>query len=276
VVGQQIETGLGGVEAASQSLRAAIDAQQRRAPLISLINESTIPADWSAIGRALEIQLRRDFAPVWHTDGGAIVLTTRALAHPDSWWLVILNDSDQAGALGYHQWTATGQALGKVFAATDRQYNLSSSVTASHELLEMAADPDVEILRGVLTYNGQNRIYACEICDPVEADALGYQINGVPVSDFVTPAWFRPGAPGPYSFRGNVHDPLQLARGGYISWLADLTQGWQQSTAQTDVIETHALMASVAGGNPRFDAQPGSRRDRRQTDRNAWRNSAPA
>jgi hypothetical protein len=204
VVGQQIETGLGGVEAASQSLRAAIDAQQRRAPLISLINESTIPADWSAIGRALEIQLRRDFAPVWHTDGGAIVLTTRALAHPDSWWLVILNDSDQAGALGYHQWTATGQALGKVFAATDRQYNLSSSVTASHELLEMAADPDVEILRGVLTYNGQ------------------------------------------------------------------------KSTAQTDVIETHALMASVAGGNPRFDAQPGSRRDRRQTDRNAWRNSAPA
>lgn len=259
----RVEAGLAEIEAASERLRTIAPA--RRQPLISLINESTVPADWHAIAQALQVQLHRDFAPVWGTDG-TIVVTTRLKADPLSWWLVILNDSDQAGALGYHDLSANGYPLGKVFAATDQKFNLSSSVTASHELLEMAADPYIDGLKGVLNVNGQPRIYACEVADPVEADNLGYAIGGVQVSDFVTPAWFHPGEPGPFSFRQNVQQALQLATGGYISWLSSFTQGWQQSTAALKPsLTTNGALASLidAGGNPRLVPQPGSRRERR-------------
>jgi len=36
------------------------------------------------------------------------------------------------------------------------------------------------------------KIYALEVCDAVESDKLGYEIDGVMVSDFITPAWFEP------------------------------------------------------------------------------------
>ena len=52
-----------------------------------------------------------------------------------------MDDSDQAGALGYHDLTSAGLPMGKVFARTDLQNNLSWTVTVSHELLEILGDP---------------------------------------------------------------------------------------------------------------------------------------
>jgi hypothetical protein len=37
------------------------------------------------------------------------------LPAPDSWWLVFLDNSDQAGALAYHDLTNEGLPLSKVF-----------------------------------------------------------------------------------------------------------------------------------------------------------------
>jgi hypothetical protein len=266
VVAQRVESALQDIEAAAVRLRSAPKAPEYSWPVIAVINESSIPADWHAIAAALQIQADRDFLKFWKTSGH-LVVTTRAAAPAGSWWLVILDDSDQAGALGYHDLTPAGLPLGKVFARTDQTYHLQSSVTASHELLEMLADPLLDDLKGILTVNGQNVLYACEVCDAVEADQLGYQINGIQVSDFVTPAWFHPGVPGPYSFRGNVGAPLQLARGGYISWIGfNSPNGWQQSTAAADPNQiAHRDMRALiaAGGHPRLTPQPGSRRERR-------------
>lgn len=261
MVEQRIDAALDEIEAASQLLRTT--SPLRRFPVVALINESTVPNDWTKIAAALQLQAQRDFMPVWGT-GCTIIVTDRAHAPAGSWWLVILDNSDMAGALGYHETTPEGLPIGKVFARTDLQFGLDSAVTASHELLEMLADPYIDTIKGVVMFNGQPRIYACEVCDPVEADALGYLINGVRVSDFVTPAWFHPGEPGPYSFRQNVTAPLQLARGGYISWLTNFTQGWQQTTARTDEHLTESLAAAtLADGDPRTHPQVGSRRWRR-------------
>jgi len=67
----------------------------------------------------------------------------------------------------------------------------------SHELLEMLADPWINWC----ATGNDSKIYALEVCDAVEADDLGYDIDGVRVSDFVTPAWFEPHVRGPVGFQ---------------------------------------------------------------------------
>lgn len=44
--------------------------------------------------------------------------------------------------------------------------------------------------RNLWATNDAGRIYSFEVCDPVEAPT--YAVNGVSVSNFVTPAWFDP------------------------------------------------------------------------------------
>lgn len=55
--------------------------------------------------------------------------------------------------------------LGKVFAGTDLKYGYTWSVTASHELLEMLADPNINLT--VLLQNSETAgtLYAYEVCD---------------------------------------------------------------------------------------------------------------
>ena len=60
---------------------------------------------------------------------------------PDGGQIIITDNPDQAGALGYHELTSAGAPLGKVFAKLDLDSGTSWTVTLSHELLEMLADP---------------------------------------------------------------------------------------------------------------------------------------
>lgn len=236
-------------------------------PLVAVVNQSTVISDdqVKAIVAALQVQCDRDFAQFWNTTCHLTFVPKGTQPSPAAWQLVFLDDSDMAGALGYHDVTPAGLPLGKVFAKTDAQYGLQSSVTASHELLEMLADPYIDNLSGLYPMGtNQDALVAHEVCDPVEADNLGYTINGsIRVSDFVTPAWFHPGMPGPFSFQGHVTASLQLAHGGYISYLVLSTSGWQQATAELDAEQQ-------AAGHPRINPQPGSRRERRIRGHENW------
>src|SRR5262249_45599269 len=163
--------------------------------------------------------------------------------------------------------TTGGMPLGKVFAGTDMKFGSSWTVTASHELLEMLADPDIDLTVFVQTARTGGHLYAYEVCDACEADNLGYDINGTLVSDFVFPAWFetfrKPGST-QFDFGKHIDRPLQLLAGGYIG-VFDIRSGsgWHQITAE---------------GQPfRYDMRPrlGSRRERRRTPREHWLNSEP-
>lgn len=164
---------------------------------------------------ALEVQVQRDFGPVYGVSANLPIVTTPSAVGPKDWMIVVGDDSDAVGALGYHELTSNGQPLGKVFAKTDKEDGLNWSVTASHELLEMLGDPVANLLS--LGSDGQLRAY--EVCDAVEDDSLGYEVDGgfgeVLVSDFVLPAWFD-STPGPYDFCGKCDAPLKLLPGGYI------------------------------------------------------------
>jgi hypothetical protein len=60
--------------------------------------------------------------------------------------------------------------------------------------------------------------YLVEVCDAVE-DAPPYTIDGINVSDFVTPGYYSFGAAGQrYSFLGAIEQPFQICDGGYLSW----------------------------------------------------------
>ncbi len=224
-------------------------------PVIAISNASTCLTDSQveAVLPALQKQVSDDFKPYWELD---CTLTFLNNGQPltRGWWQIVITDNpDQAGALGYHEMTSNGTPLGKVFAKLDLENGSSWTATLSHELLEMLADPWINWC----AMGSDNRIYALEVCDAVEDDRLGYKIDGVLVSDFITPAWFERTDADRLDFSQHLSKQLELARGGYIS-VFDPSSGWTQIDAR-------------GAGGPRI--APGSRRQRRKLIRPAWRNS---
>jgi hypothetical protein len=201
------------------------------------MNESTVIDDdqVQTIADALQQQVNRDFHPVWGMDCQLKFVPKGQTPEAGSWWLVFLDDSDQAGALGYHDLTPDQHPLGRVFAKTDQKYGLEASITASHELLEMLGDPYVNL---TALDPKTLRMYAYETADAVEADELGYEINGVAVSDWVTPHFFDREAANrsgiKFDFQGHLSEPFSLAKGGYLSYidLRNVKAGWQQEQAE--------------------------------------------
>jgi hypothetical protein len=216
-----------------------LSAVTRTGPTIAFVNQTTVLSDdqVKTAMNALQIQLDRDVQPVWHVDATLYFVPAGQQPSPYAWVLYIMDTSDQAGALGYHELTTSGNPIGRVFAKDDLSYGLSWTITASHELLEMLLDPYVSnVAFNQETVTG-GTLYAYELCDPVEDDSVGYVINGVQVSDFVFPAWFEGWrAPNSTHFdhHGAVNAPFTLAPGGYVSIfeVAPDTQGWTQKFAE--------------------------------------------
>jgi hypothetical protein len=237
---------------------------QTTAIQVSIINASTVltDAEIRPVVNALQQQVTNDFRPAWGTDAELTFVPTGSTPPIGTWWLTILDDSDQAGALGYHDLTPDGLPLGKVFAATDLKYGNSWSVTASHELLEMLADPNINLTVFVQHEDTAGTLYAYEVCDACESDAFAYKIGTVLVSDFVFPSWFegfRAEGSTQFDQTNNISEPLELVPGGYIGvFKVNDGTGWQQITAQkTPTDATHR-------GNV------GSRRERRRTPHTQW------
>lgn len=126
--------------------------------------------------------------------------------------MAILDDLDQAGALGYHDVDGKKRPFGRCKAAKDP----NDATTLSHEFLELARDPGTDLWLPM----PDGRSIAYEICDPCQEET--YQINvtigdesrWITVSDFVLPAYFVAGAPGPYSHCDTIDTPFGTARGG--------------------------------------------------------------
>lgn len=229
---------------------------------IGVFNESTVLSDAEVKKHvvAIQHQIRNEWANIWGYDADLIFMPKNAPPRSGMWHAVYLDNADQAGALGYHDLTPEGLPLGKIFAKTTLDYKGLVSVTASHEILEMLGDPDVNLIAMGTDPGGNPKFYAYEVCDAVEADNFGYaSVNGVMVSDFVTPAWFesfRTQGSTLFSYKKNVNAPFQLAPGGYIGVL-DPNTGWSQITARSEY--DYSLRPA-----------PGSRRDKRRTHRDHW------
>lgn len=205
---------------------------------IYVTNESTVLTD-AEVADALPAFRRQTYhvREWWRTSVEDLIFGAPPVE--DAWQIRILDDSDQQGALGYHDFTPGGRPISYVFAKTDADYGYSWSVTLSHELVEMIADPWISALMQV----SDTAAYALELGDPVEADNLGYEITvkghgPVLVSDFVLPNWFVPGSPGQYDYKGHATKPLQILPGGYAykweggKWTALDSAGKEQKPSE--------------------------------------------
>ncbi|MFI5371316.1 MAG: hypothetical protein ACHQ52_07125 [Candidatus Eisenbacteria bacterium] len=191
-------------------IRAAFD--QGQIPTIASFNQAKTPlgVDLDRLLAALQEYVDRHVAPVWGTPCHLVRSTGFV---KDCWALQFLDESDEQGALAYHDLTPDGLPLSKVFVKTILDNGDSVSNAASHELVEMLVDPAINLLS---TGPDQKAAYCYESADPVEE--VSFNVQGLPMSDFVYPSYFeifhRPGSTR-FDHAGQVTRPFQLLKGGY-------------------------------------------------------------
>ena len=228
---------------------------------IAVINESTAIVDGSVqqMIPAFSTQWNTDLNGVWGVGAAQFAFSPKSTTPAaGAWWVVFLDDSDQADALAYHDLTNEGLPISKIFVKSIEADKASVSVGASHEICEMAVDPWLNS-----AYQDMQRVFwAGEVCDPVEDDQYGYTIGGTLVTDFVTPNWFgHQNAQGPIDRQGHAQSAFQVLTGGYAQkW--DPQKGWQQVTGAQAM-----KSARVA------HAAKGSRRERRARQWRHWKRS---
>jgi hypothetical protein len=196
-------------------IRAAAFNQGGKFPTIACMNRATadLGVPFGKLTAALQKCYDDHFLPVWGYPVRLYNVPKGGKPKPDEWQFVYLDDADEAGALGYHDLTTTHQPLSKVFVKTTVAAGDLVSVTACHELFEMAIDPGAQ-----LWAEGAGGVeYAYEMCDPVEEDT--FEVDGVPMSNFVYPSWFEPwthpkGAK--YDHLGKLKKPFTMTKGGYM------------------------------------------------------------
>ena len=184
---------------------------------IAVYNRASAPLgiDLVAFVAALNAYVAAAVQPAWNVSA-ELHVTDGPVA--GEWGLVFLDNADVPGALAYHD-EETGAPLAKVFVETIRQANSSLTVAASHELVEMLVDP---LCVCYATTDTPGTLYALEPADPVEDDALGFQVDGFLMSDFVYPAWFDRTAAGHPNVRYDhvgavtLTRPFQVLPGGYV------------------------------------------------------------
>jgi hypothetical protein len=187
-------------------------------------NTGVTMSDLTRVAAALQKQVTRDFSPIWETE--ATVDAFPSLDDmPLGYWPIVISNDAPDDALGFHS-DDHGQPF-SIVRLTDNW-----SLTASHECLEMLADPfGNRLVPSFSLEDPKARVsYLVEVCDPGESAQFAYTSNGVLVSDFYTPDFFDPvAAPGVrYDFTGNIKQPRQVLKGGYISWNDPRTDHWHQ------------------------------------------------
>jgi hypothetical protein len=192
--------------------------------LIAIVNQSSLvtSSDAATMTQAIASQVQLDVAPIWSRTPAAVVFYTDASAIPPGAHVITITDTIQdqpTGVLGYHTEDQGGKLWGTVAAQPELTNggqvttgNWSVSSVLSHEVLEMFVDPNCNLWSN----DGKGSIYTFEVCDPVEAPS--YAVNGVSVSNFVTPAWFDPlaGSDSQFDKLGLLTAPFGILKGGYV------------------------------------------------------------
>jgi len=202
---------------------------------VATTNESTVVSDAAFLNAmpAFQRQVTEQFCPVWGIDAKLTFYAKGTTPPKNSWRLSLADTSDQAGALGYHL-TTLGVPYGYVFCKSDIDAGLEWSVTYTHELLELLADPYVMCVvdipsRGGGRFNRGGTLLAQEVADAPEQDQFASVLPGadgkpIKLTDWVTPAWFGTeppsqgyeGCKGLYDFGGFINQQFQILTGGYI------------------------------------------------------------
>ena len=188
----------------------------------------------AAVAAALNVQVTRDVPQFWPVQATVSYLPDPHKI-PQGVWPVQLVKTLPPGEGGFHM-TKHNQPYAKVIVTP---HSDEWTVDASHETIEMLIDPNgnrlqtsmsIGIANGKIEDSTGRFEYLVEACDPCEADPFTYSIDGVTVSDFITPHFYDlQAAPGArYSFTGAIKAPREILPGGYISWIDPQSNEMQQ------------------------------------------------
>jgi hypothetical protein len=206
---------------------------------IANISKKVDKAEFAASVHVVARQVTHDFAPLWGMDAEVrgLAIDPNAKPKPElslSDVIVYVGELDDdpqkvADAVGYHNLNNRGIPYGFVFTDVAAKMGEPWSTTLSHEVLELLADPDVNLLV-VGPHPKQPNAVALrtyEVCDPVQSDS--YDIDGIAVSNFVTPLYFAR-LPSPNTVRTNYLkqelDRFGVRPGGYFSYFDLATRRW--------------------------------------------------
>lgn len=179
---------------------------------VACINKAKTPlgVNFDKLTAALQKCYNEQFLPVW---GYPLELYNTTTPASHDWQFVYMDTADEAGALGYHDLTKNGQPISKIFVKTTIDDGQLVSVTACHELFEMAIDP----MANIWAEAPDGKLYAYEMSDPVEDDT--FLVNGIAMSNFVHPSWFEPFAHPKgtkFDHMGKLTKPFSLDKNGYM------------------------------------------------------------
>jgi hypothetical protein len=174
---------------------------------------------------ALTIQVTRDLPQFWNVQASVRFLP-HASKIPAGVWPVFLVKELPPGEGGFHL-DKNNQPYAKVIASPNSD---AWTIDVSHETIEMLVDPagnrlqtstSIEIKSGKIQDGNGEFGYLVEACDPCEADKFAYAIQGIALSDFITPHFYDPIVTDGtrYSFTGAIKAPRQVLPGGYISFV---------------------------------------------------------
>ncbi len=198
---------------------------------VCIINSSTAVSD-AAVANAVpafQAAVDFDFGPVWNQRANLEFVPTGTTPPVGCWTITLMDNIGVFGAAGFHDTLPSDQPYAQVLATPDW------SITLTHELFEMLADPRGNRYAGGYSISGfPTKIYVLEVADPVEGDALAYErlgADGSPVyiSDFVTERWYDGKGRGRIDFTNHLKRAHTLAPGGY-DWVQTNGQ-WVQNTA---------------------------------------------
>lgn len=207
----------------------------------AVVNFSSTDSDdqvKSYIG-AVQTRVDRDISAYWgYTVNLVFIPGGESAVIPKSDWCAgFFDDSDDPGALAWHDLGPNGEPLIKVFTKDSRNAGVSPSSSFSHEVAESISDPLANTTVEGFDNNGNPALLFRENADPVESAT--YQINGLDMSNFVTPTWFVPRSNGPWDFMNQTTDPFQMLEGGYEMYSYDNGTSWNQVDKQSKKLSMH-------------------------------------
>lgn len=200
-------------------------ATLKAAPTIALISHSGVvsQAELNDYVSPYQAYVSRLLKGVYGVDARIVAPADGRKPH-HAWAMYFADQLNQPGAAGYHS-DSHHQPAAYIDA------NQEPLFTGSHELAEMLVDPSGNSLYAAPSPDprdkGKEVQILDEVCDPCEDSSFGIEIEGVSLSDFITPSYGN-GSASPYDAANKLTAPREIAINGYISWIDGHV--WKQAT----------------------------------------------
>lgn len=200
-------------------------------------------SDVVQIAGAIQRQILEDLSPFWGLSASINAFANIATI-PSDYWKVIITDNDiPEDDFGFHFVDEHGNPFALVRPTEE------TSITCSHECLEMLINPRMEKfqLAQSLKADQDSVSFQVEICDPCESKDFGYEIDGVLVSDFVTPIYY--GMPPisddmRFSFKQNINNSFEILEGGILQWFDSDSQSYWRGTMRNGNVSFNRLITN--------------------------------